>query len=310
MDPEAATTGPLDVSVIIPTKNRPDRLRTCLVALQQQDFPRTRFEVIVVDDGSDTPLDVVVDPFRPHLDLTLLRQKNSGPARARNAGAAAARGRLLAFTDDDCQPEPTWLHVLRASHESHPSMLLGGYSLNGLPQNLYSTASQLLIDYLYDYHSSAARVSAGGPTAPPFFTSNNFALSADLFRKVGGFDETFPLAAGEDREFCDRWQAHGFRLKNLSEAVIRHSHALSPRKFWRQHMNYGRGAFHLRQARSAHGRPPVTREPLSFYLRLILFPLTAGEKRPLRLVGLMLASQVANLLGFLLERQRSVVHRP
>ena len=293
----------LTLSVIIPTRNRPQRLAACLTALAAQSFPRTRFEVIVVDDGSETSMEPVVDRFRDSMQLRLIRRANAGPASARNTGAAVAASPLLVFTDDDCEPEVEWLSALHAQSMEHPECLIGGQTINGLPDNVYAAASQLLIDYLYQYQAS---VSAHGErAAPAFFTANNFGVPAALFRRVGGFDESFPLAGGEDRELCDRWQHLGLRLASAQSARVRHSHALSLIRFWRQHLNYGRGAWHLRRARRAHGRPPLRIEPLSFYWRLMTYPLRVSPTpRAAPLVGLMWLSQVANTAGFMFEKYR------
>lgn len=79
-------------SIIIPTYSRPEQLVACLQSLTHLDYPRDRFEVIVVDDGSDMPLEGVVTPLRNWLEVTLLRQMNSGLGVARNTGAARAKG--------------------------------------------------------------------------------------------------------------------------------------------------------------------------------------------------------------------------
>ena len=99
----------LTFSVVIPTYNRPSQLRECLEALADQDYPRTAFEVIVVDDGSTESLRGIDDLFRAKLPLVFLRQQNAGPASARNTGAQHAKGRYIAFTDDDCVPARDWL---------------------------------------------------------------------------------------------------------------------------------------------------------------------------------------------------------
>lgn len=297
-------TNPCAISVIIPTRNRPERLRTCLAALAAQDFGRDRFDVVVVDDGSEPALEPVVAPFRERLRLQLLQQANTGPARARNAGAARASAALLAFTDDDCEPDTDWLTVLHDRARQAPDRLIGGHTVNALPGNLWSSASQMLVDYLYAHHAQAS-LQHGTAAAPPFFTSNNFAVPAALFHDLGGFAESFPLAAGEDREFCDRWQERGYHLLHEPAAVVRHSHHSSLVRFWRQHRNYGRGAWHLRQERATRGRPPLHIEPLRFYARLITYPLHAAPARQaLPLIGLMCLSQLANTTGFLSERAR------
>ena len=80
------------MSIVIPTYNRPDQLAICLCACSRLDYPRDRFEVIVIDDGGVTPLDDVVNRFHGLLSLKLLRQENAGPATARNRRAVEAGG--------------------------------------------------------------------------------------------------------------------------------------------------------------------------------------------------------------------------
>jgi GT2 family glycosyltransferase len=196
------------------------------------------------------------------------------------------------------------LSVLDSHFRETPDRALGGQTLNALSANAYASASQLLVDYLYEYYEGSRRPGEQ-PATPAFFTSNNLAVPADLFRRVGGFNESFPLAAGEDREFCDRWQERGFHLRWVPDAVVRHAHGLSARAFWRQHLNYGRGAFHLRQARALRGEPALRLEPLSFYRRLVTYPLRARRSHPAPvLMGLLSVAQVANALGFALEKTR------
>ncbi|ERT09924.1 glycosyltransferase like 2 family protein [Lyngbya aestuarii BL J] len=170
---------------------------------------------------------------------------------------------------------------------------------------MYSTASQLLIDYLYEYYN-ADREQAS------FFASNNFALSTDSFHQVGRFDTTFPLAAGEDREFCDRWLYQGYSMAAVPDAEIYHAHNLTLKSFWRQHFNYGRGAFHFHQLRAKRGVGEIKVEPLSFYFKLLSYPFfQPGHHQPrLILSMLFFVSQVANVLGFFWERinSKSKVH--
>jgi GT2 family glycosyltransferase len=291
-------------SVVIPTYARPERLRACLAALPRLDYPSEHFEVVVVDDGSPSPLDAVVAPFRSRVRLTLFRQPNRGPAAARNAGAARAAGAFLAFTDDDCAPEPGWLAALRDRFAAVPNQLLGGRTVNALPSNPFSAASQDLLDYLYEYFPRAHGLS-------PFFASNNLAVPAARFHQLGGFDEDFPLAAGEDRDFCDRWRERGWPAAFAGDAVVRHAHHLSLRPFWRQHFNYGRGAAHLQAARAR--RLEVYRlkpEPLGFYAGMLRYPFahyTFG-KAALRTL-LMALSQTATAAGYMSEAGPRARHR-
>ncbi|WP_088430444.1 glycosyltransferase family 2 protein [Halomicronema hongdechloris] len=295
---------PLEFSIIIPTYNRPDRLRQCLQSLTQLDYPRTCFEVIVVDDGSPQPLTPVIKQFESTLSLQLMRQRNAGPASARNTGATAAQGAYLVFTDDDCQPQPNWLMALAAAIAKVPGALIGGHTLNALPHNPYSTASQLLIDYLYDYYNQAQ----GEAT---FFASNNFAVPRDQYQTLGGFDTSFPLAAGEDREFCDRWRHHGFPMCYAPEVETHHAHTLTLASFWRQHFNYGRGAFYFHHIRSQRQADAMGVEPLSFYTRLLTYPLSRELSwRAGLIAGLLFLSQVANVAGFFWERRHQQASPP
>jgi GT2 family glycosyltransferase len=289
------------ISVVIPTYNRPGPLGACLAALAAQTYPRGAYDVTVVDDGGTEPLGNVVLPFGTMMALTVLRQANAGPAAARNRAAAQATGALLAFTDDDCEPEPDWLARLSARHQAAPGAAIGGRTVNVLVRDRCATASQLLVDYLYDYYEQRSRTSAG--SAPRFFTSNNLAVPAALFRQLNGFDTSFALAAGEDREFCDRWQQAGRELVYESRAVVRHAHALTLPRFWRQHFDYGRGAWHFRAARRRRHADAVRLEPLSFYRDLVLYPVRAqGIVRGIPLSALLAVAQVANATGFWRER--------
>jgi len=282
-------------SIVIPTYNRPERLAICLESIAQQNYPVDRFEVIVVDDGSETPIEPVVASFRKQLNLTLLTQPNSGPANARNNGATRAKGKFLVFTDDDCMPAPEWLKTLEARFTQAPDCLIGGRTLNALPDNLYSTASQVLIDYLYEYYNADRNRSS-------FFASNNLALPAERFHALGGFDNTFPLAAGEDREFCDRWLQYGHQMIYAPEAQVYHAHKLTLHSFWRQHYNYGRGAFCFHQVRARRNMERIKVEPLSFYFNLLKYPFSQGTSQPaLAIAALFMLSQTANLAGFFLE---------
>ena len=285
-------------SIIIPTYNRPEQLASCLESLNRLDYPRDCFEVIIVDDGSSLCMDSVAAPFKEQLTVDLIRQANAGPASARNTGSAHAKGQFLVFTDDDCQPSPNWLQALAQGFSDFPETVVGGCTLNKLPDNIYSEASQLLIDYIYSYYNS-------DPNHAHFFASNNLSLAADHFHSLGGFDTTFPLAAAEDREFCDRCLDQGYRLVYLPAAQVEHAHHLNRRGFWRQHFNYGRGAFHFHQIRNQRGLEKIQVEPLSFYFQLLIYPLRhRAVAAGLLLSSLFFVSQVANVAGFFWETRR------
>ena len=287
----------LQFSITIPTYNRPQRLAALLEQLAQSNYPRDRFEVIVVDDGSIPPLSSVVDQFRDRLNLNYLRQNHGGVAMGRDAGAKAARGRFLAFTDDDCLPAPDWLTRMEAALHATPNSACGGRTLNGLPENDFSTASQALNTYLND------RMNLHPNGGPRFFANNNFALPRELYLKIGGLDTSWPMC-GEDRDLCARWMDHGYPLTYAPDAIVYHAHELSFTRFWRQHYNYGRGAYRFHKAHATRHQSEMKLEPLSFYLKLpMAAALTEAQgPRALRIAALLVVSQLANAAGFFVER--------
>jgi GT2 family glycosyltransferase len=279
------------VSVVIPTYDRPGPLRQCLTALAI-GFPPDA-ETIVVADGGQIDLHPVVASFVTPLRLRLLHTPNRGPAAARNRGIAMARGRILAFTDDDCRPRPGWVAAL-ASHVSDASpRAAGGLTLNGLPENVYADAAQLIVTLLsrHDRHLS-------GPA--PLLAANNLACPAEPLRRLGGFDERFRTA--EDRDLCRRWKAAGFGLTRASNAVVDHDAGLDLGRFTAKFFAYGRGAARFHDA----GAAAAWRDTAGFHLRLphLLGPelRRRGLSRGAGILALLALWETANLAGYLAER--------
>jgi GT2 family glycosyltransferase len=173
-----------EVSVVIPTRNRETRLRFGLEALAAQTLDRDRFEVIVVRaDDMEGPFCEAPEGF----DVKFL-EAPPGPALQRNVGWRAARGRLIAFTDDDCRATPEWLENLLASAAGPGDMLQGRTAPD--PTELH-----LL-------HGRARSIDIDGLDA--FYPTCNIAYPRALLEEVGGFDEGFPTAWGEDTDLALR----------------------------------------------------------------------------------------------------------
>lgn len=286
-------------SVIIPTYKRPAQLAECLRALARSDYPLERFEVIVVDDGSATPLRSLLEQFRGTLDLKLLEQKNKGPAGARNFGARQARGEFLAFTDDDCAPDAAWLRALASHFARTPGRIIGGRTVNALNQNPYAETSQKIIETVYAHFNA-------DPDDARFFASNNFAIRAEGFREIRGFNETFKTS--EDRDICARWRSRGGELSYAPDAVVHHAHPLTLLTLWRQHFGYGRGA--LRFHRASSGGAGRFKPDLTFYIKLLgsgasQMRSPAQVPRAAQLTALLFWSQLANAAGFFYEKYES-----
>lgn len=283
-------------SIIVPTRNRPEKLVACLLAMAKLDYPRDLFEIVVVVDGGAAPPGEQLASLSLGIDLTILTQTHAGPAAARNHGARQARGEYLAFTDDDCLPMPEWLTKLAEGFLVNPCCAIGGRTVNAIPGNRYSTASQFLMDFLYSSYNTASN-------GARFFASNNLALPADLFRAIGGFSENYPRAAGEDRDFCRKWRQHGYSMVYVSEAIVRHAHDLTLTGFIRQQFNYGRGSFLYHLLAQGEGGKTGGFWPLSLYVKLVTYPVKrarGGQKVSITL--LLMLSQLSVAAGRAWER--------
>jgi glycosyltransferase involved in cell wall biosynthesis len=283
----------LRYSIIIPTYNRANELARCISAIGSVAFSRERFEVLVVNDGGARPDVNQLQDLAPGIRIEVISQRNRGPATARNSGARSARGDYLAFVDDDCIPPADWLVNLDSIATANPDALIGGRTVNALPDSLCSQASQTLVDYVYSYYN----VSEGGRNA--FFASNNMSMPSAAFRMLGGFDETFRTA--EDRELCSRWIANGGRLLYAPEVIMLHAHDLDLISLHRQHFGYGRGALSYWRKMAARRMRGFRVEPLSFYAGMLAFPFRQGDSNALLVSALIAYSQLSNAAGFAAE---------
>ena len=289
--------GPV-VTIVIPTFGRPLQLQACLASLAEQTLPEP-WEVVVVDDGSPQSIEGVALAWTGGLDLRVIRQANAGPAAARNRGVQEARGTWIAFTDDDCRPEPQWLATLVRAAREHPGALIGGATLNGLSSELFATTSQLIVDLVYAHYNA-------DPANSYFLASNNMLCARGYFLSLGGFDPSFPRAGAEDRDFCDRWRIAGWPLIWRPEARVQHRHSQSLRTFIDLHVRYGRGAFFYHAKRKQRESGTID-DDLGFHgtlfrrVRCHLAGRNLHILEQLQLVGALALWQVANAVGFFIE---------
>lgn len=281
------------ISIIIPTRRRKPQLRRCLASLAELAYPPDRWEVIVVEDDDQEPPDEELKEAR--LPLRYLRQSHQGCGLARNTGAAQARGRYLVFTDDDCLFPADWLWRYERRFAQAPDCLLAGRSVNALPANPYSEASQGLSEYLL------ARLNAS-PGQATLAIGNNAGVPAGAFRDLGGFGARYFRMAAEDRDFSARWLAAGRRIVYAPEIVVHHAHGLNLRTFLAQHFRYGRGAwlFHRLQAQRGDGARGL--QPAGFYSGLLLSPWSArAGAKAARMSLLFSVAQAAHTAGYVRE---------
>jgi glycosyltransferase involved in cell wall biosynthesis len=197
---------------VVPTYKRPELLRRCLSALQGQDYPSDRYEVIVVEDGGPAEGEGVVEEIRRTSPVRILYMglPHAGPAAARNRGWSAARGELIAFTDDDTIPDRQWLA------EGAKSFVNGADVVNGHT-----------IVPLPPFPSDADKNTQGLERAT-LATCNAFCRRS-LLEANGGFDTRFTRAYREDSDLEFTLRKGGAWLVSNPHAVVVHPPRAEPR---------------------------------------------------------------------------------
>ncbi len=234
------------ISVVIATYNRATQLQRCLRAIEALTYPLACFELIVVDDGSPDTTWQVLETFgrETHLRFTRLRQANGGPGAARNAGIKKASGEFIAFTDDDCTPDPNWLQAYVAGFKDAKIGGLGG-PIRDISINTVSR-------YLGLHHVVTSHFA--GTEIPPFLVTANACYRRQCLAEAGGFDEQLKHPGGEDPDLSWRVLKLGYRLDFCPEAGIQHHHKTGVREFARSYYYYGQGYRYVQQK---HQLPPV-----------------------------------------------------
>jgi len=225
----------IDYSVVVPTRDRRERLARLLQALGRQNLEPERFEVVAVDDGSaDGTAEFLLEWQRQSPERRKLKRwPGRGPASARNAGILEARGRIIAFTDDDCEPEPGWLAALVQALEQNPAWVgVGGETLPPADPGLISR---------YINTQCVMRTPEIKNGEVLHLQTNNAALLRSPLLEARGFDESFPHAGGEDWDLSRRLRASGQRLGYAAEARVVHHHRHTLAGFIRTYYHYGQG---------------------------------------------------------------------
>lgn len=269
------------MTVVVPTRDRPAALARCLAALACQRA--VELQILVVDDGSvdGGAVDAAVARCAPA--ALLVRGTGSGPAAARNLGVREACGAIVCFTDDDCVPDPDWARRLVAACSGGTAA--AGTTVADPAAGPSVAAAQLLTNVLQRSSLDPSSGTLG------FAPSCNMACPLELARGLP-FDESFPHAAGEDRDWCARLQRSGVALRFAPAATVTHRPRLGVCGLVRQQCRYGRGALRYRAAgdtRRLAGR--------SFYARLAREAAAGGAA----LAALVVLAQAAVVAGVLLE---------
>jgi glycosyltransferase involved in cell wall biosynthesis len=212
----------MDLTVIIPTRDRREILFRTLALLEPQ-LAAGAFEAIVVDDGST---DGTREAVRRLADsarypLMLIEQEGLGPATGRNRGLAEARAPVCLFTDDDKFPAEDLLVRHRDFHRRRPepqAAMLGHVGIASIPP------PTPFMRWLADLHFGLAGIDDDQNAGGHHFFSGNVSVKTAFVRAVGGFDESFPSPAHEDIDLGLRLESRGMRLVYDRQAVVDHCH--------------------------------------------------------------------------------------
>jgi glycosyltransferase involved in cell wall biosynthesis len=224
-------------SVIVPAYNAAATLPALLASVSLQAFKD--FELILVDDCSRDGTARIAE-FYP---CRLLRmRRNRGPARCRNEGARSALGEILVFTDSDCEVAPDWLERMDQHFRNQ--------NVGAIMGKLVLKPSTFLGDSI-----SALGFPAGGSIGfekiwkvdkegfTDSLSSCNCAVRKTLFWEIGGFDESFPYAGGEDSLFAYHLRKNGCRIQFCPDVVARHGARDSLRSFLKWQFRRGQSSY-------------------------------------------------------------------
>src|SRR4051794_36717841 len=273
------------VSVVVPVRDGARVIGECLDALMAQRGAPP-YEVLVVDNGST---DTTAAAVRAHPSApTLVTESRPGSYAARNAGIIAAAGSVLAFTDADCTPAPTWLAEAVAALDG-AELAAGRIAMYRSPRptvvERYDRAVYLRQEDLVRDHGWAVTA--------------NLVVRRSVLDDVGSFDPTLP--SGGDREFCLRARAAGHRLVYAPDAVVGHHPRTRIRELWTVNRRIGSG-FRRRARVAGHHwwRDAELRQPLEWVVQCV-----AADGPPLRrrqLVGVHAVAMGGRWVGLLTGR--------
>lgn len=223
------------ITVVIPTYNRRDVLRTCLQALDRQTLPPDRFEVIVGDDGStdDTAGMVAAEHELHRYALHYFHQRNQGPGPARNRALAMARSPIALIINDDTIATPDLLERHVRMHEQHPGesvCVLGRITISpDIPDSIFA---RLHLDAAFAAFDGQKELDWKG------FITSNLSVKPSFVLKYGPFREN--LFPHEDLELSTRLREHGLRIVYDQDALGYHLHYLTERDYLRNAESDGR----------------------------------------------------------------------
>lgn len=251
-------------SVVIPHFEQFRALKKCLESLEKQTIKKADYEVIVVDDGSESTetnrVKNLVELCK--VNIKLLLQLHKGPAAARNYGIKNAKGEIILIINGDAICEENLLEKHFDFHLKHPQenfALLGFFTWH---KTLKVTPFMGWLENGGPYFSYR-NISSGEVPWQSLWTCN-LSLKRGFLLKNGLFDEDFPFAAWEDIELGYRLKQYGLRLFFDKDAIAYHDHLTSIHSIKNKMRNNGFSVLILKQKIPQKYLPPLGRHPFLF----------------------------------------------
>lgn len=263
----------IELSVIIPTCDRPKILEKVLNSLEKQTYPQEKFEIIVIDDGSATGNQEKIKNLIEKLKVKslFLKQNHSGPAAARNKGVKAANGKIVLIINDDTVAD---LNLIRRHFEFHRKHPAGKFGLLGYVTWHSDLVVTPFMNWLEDGgpYFSFGEIEGKEAGWERLWTCN-VSLKRDFLLKNGLFDEEFPYAAWEDVELGYRLGKKGLRLFYEKKAIGYHYHPTTVSSIKNKMLANGESTLILKRKLPYSLLPPLAKFPkMAVFLDTFLFP--------------------------------------
>lgn len=249
------------ISIVIPVKNNQQGITTLLKSFKQTlneaELPR---EVIIIDNNSSPAILLPKDSFNLDFKVHLLKCKKPGPAAARNIGAKKAKGEWLLFIDSDCLCTP---QLIQGYRKADPRAIAyqGSTTIN---------SPDALSRY---YISQNIHEPPAVNGSPKYLVTANVLIQKNAFDNIGGFNENFKLAGGEDIELSLRLKKYG-KIVYAPQSIVVHSFEDGFLGFVKRFIRYGKGIRQVRFYHKDHQFPkPFTANNKSVILNNFLAPI-------------------------------------
>jgi glycosyltransferase involved in cell wall biosynthesis len=220
-------------SIIVPVYNRPGEIAELLESLDKQTF--SDFELIIVEDGSSSKSDAVIEGFREKINIKYLDRENQGPSLARNTGMEAASGDYFLFVDSDCILPPEWMERIHARLKENPVDCFGG------PDKAAGSFNdvQKAISFSMTSFITTGGIRGGKHHMDKFYPrSYNLGISKKLYEEMGGFPVT-RMHPGEDMVFSIELMKRGYKTALFNDAFVYHKRRSTLQQYFRQVYRFG-----------------------------------------------------------------------